>query len=75
MNTLLMKQMGLSFLLLAGTVGSAAAATSNSFVNDAAQGGINEVESAKLALEKAAQPTSRRLPSRWSPTTPRPIRS
>lgn len=54
MNTLLMKQMGLSFLLLAGTVGSAAAATSNSFVNDAAQGGINEVESAKLALEKSS---------------------
>ncbi|EPL16153.1 DUF4142 domain-containing protein [Pseudomonas sp. CF161] len=54
MNTLLMKQMGLSFLLLAGTVGSAVAATSNSFVNDAAQGGINEVESAKLALEKSS---------------------
>lgn len=51
MNKLLLN---CSALLLAGAASMAMAATSNDFVDDAAQGGINEVESAKLALEKSA---------------------
>lgn len=54
MTTLLMKQMGLTFVLVAGSISSAMAATSNDFVDDAAQGGITEVEAGKLALEKSS---------------------
>lgn len=54
MNNLLMKQMGLSALLLAGSIGSAIAASNNDFVDAAAQGGINEIESSKLAMEKSS---------------------
>lgn len=54
MTTLLMKQMGLTFVLVAGSISTAMAATSNSFVDDAAQGGITEVEAGKLALEKSS---------------------
>lgn len=54
MTTLLMKQMGLTVVLVAGSITTAMAATSNSFVDDAAQGGITEVEAGKLALEKKA---------------------
>jgi putative membrane protein len=54
MTTLLMKQMGLTVVLVAGSITTAMAATSNSFVDDAAQGGITEVEAGKLALEKSS---------------------
>jgi len=54
MNHLLMKQLGLTFMLVAGSISAAVAATSNDFVDDAAQGGITEVEAGKLALEKSA---------------------
>ncbi|MBT0627716.1 DUF4142 domain-containing protein [Pseudomonas fluorescens] len=54
MTTLLMKQMGLTFVLVAGSISTAMAAMSNSFVDDAAQGGITEVEAGKLALEKSS---------------------
>lgn len=54
MTTLLMKQMGLTLVLAAGSISTAMAATSNSFVEDAAQGGITEVEAGKLALEKSS---------------------
>jgi putative membrane protein len=54
MNHLLMKQMGLSFLLVAGGMSAALATTSNDFVDAAAKGGINEIESSKLALEKSS---------------------
>lgn len=50
----LIKQMGLTFVLVAGSISTAMAATSNSFVDDAAQGGITEVEAGKLALEKSS---------------------
>ncbi|WP_455884338.1 DUF4142 domain-containing protein [Pseudomonas spelaei] len=53
MTTLLMKQMGLTFALVAGSISTAMAATSNDFVENAAQGGITEVEAGKLALEKS----------------------
>ncbi len=53
MKHLLMKQMGLTFALAAGSMGVAMAATSNDFVDAAAQGGITEVEAGKLALEKS----------------------
>ncbi|MFL1493630.1 DUF4142 domain-containing protein [Pseudomonas antarctica] len=51
MTTPLMKQLGLGFVLVAGSICTAMAATSNSFVDAAAQGGITEVEAGKLALE------------------------
>lgn len=54
MTTLLMKQMGLTFVLVAGSISSAMAATSNNFVDNAAEGGITEVEAGKLALEKSS---------------------
>ncbi|BAV75290.1 lipoprotein [Pseudomonas chlororaphis subsp. aurantiaca] len=54
MNNLLMKQMGLLFLLSAGSLSSAMAMSSSDFVEEAAQAGINEIESSKLALEKSA---------------------
>ncbi|MBK5477740.1 DUF4142 domain-containing protein [Pseudomonas sp. TH21] len=54
MTTQLIKQMGLTFVLVAGSISTAMAATSNSFVEDAAQGGITEVEAGKLALEKSS---------------------
>lgn len=47
---------------LSSSMGTAFAATSNDFVDDAAEGGIAEVETSKLALEKAHRPTSRRSP-------------
>lgn len=54
MTTHLMKQMGLTFALMAGSISAAMAATSNDFVDDATQGGITEVEAGKLALEKSS---------------------
>lgn len=54
MTTLLIKQMGLTFALVAGSISAAMAATSNDFVDAAAQGGITEVEAGKLALEKSS---------------------
>ena len=54
MNTLLIKQMGLTFALVASSISAAMAATSNDFVDNAAQGGITEVEAGKLALEKSS---------------------
>lgn len=53
MTTRLMKHMGLTFALVAGSISTAMAATSNDFVENAAQGGITEVEAGKLALEKS----------------------
>ncbi len=53
MTTLLLKQMGLTFALVAGSMSTAMAATSNSFVEDAVQGGTAEVVIGKLALEKS----------------------
>ncbi|QLL10642.1 DUF4142 domain-containing protein [Pseudomonas chlororaphis] len=53
MNNLLMKRMGLLFLLSAGSLSGAMAASSSDFVEEAAQAGINEIESSKLALEKS----------------------
>lgn len=53
MNHKLMRQLGLSLLLTVSGCGLALAAGSSDFVDEAAQGGINEVESAKLALEKS----------------------
>lgn len=57
MKTRLMKPMGLTFMLIAGSISTAMAATSNDFVDNAAEGGITEVEAGKLALEKAARRT------------------
>lgn len=54
MNNLPMKRMGLGCLLLAAGLSSTLAATSSAFVEQVAQGVINEVESGKLALEKGA---------------------
>ncbi|MEN5149398.1 DUF4142 domain-containing protein [Pseudomonas orientalis] len=54
MTTRLMKHMGLTFALVAGSISIAMAATSNDFVESAAQGGITEVEAGKLALEKSS---------------------
>ncbi|KTC62870.1 hypothetical protein AO262_19455 [Pseudomonas fluorescens ABAC62] len=54
MTTLMMKQMGLTFALVAGSMSTAMAATSNDFVEHAAEGGITEVEAGKLALEKSS---------------------
>ena len=54
MTTLLIKHMGLTVALLAGSISTAMAATSNDFVDTAIQGGITEVEAGKLALEKSS---------------------
>ena len=54
MTTPLIKQMGLTFVLVAASMSTAMAATSNSFVDDAAEGGITEIEAGKLALEKSS---------------------
>ena len=54
MTTKLMKQMGLTFALVAGSMSAAFAATSNDFVDKAAQSGITEVEAGKLALQKSS---------------------
>lgn len=54
MTTQLMKQMGLTFVLVAGSISIAMAATSNSFVDNAAEGGITEIEAGKLALQKSS---------------------
>lgn len=43
-------------------MGSAFAATDNDFVDNAAAGGIAEIEASRLALEKAHRQTSKRLP-------------
>ncbi len=49
---------------LSTSMGTAFAADSNDFVDDATAGGIAEVETSKLALEKKAHRlTSRRLPT------------
>ncbi|MEN0106151.1 MAG: DUF4142 domain-containing protein [Pseudomonas sp.] len=53
MNNSPLKHLGLACALSLGAITSAMAADSNAFVDDAAQGGIMEVESAKLALEKS----------------------
>ncbi|MFL1386334.1 DUF4142 domain-containing protein [Pseudomonas tritici] len=54
MTTQLMKQMGLTFVLVAGSISTAMASTSNSFVDNAAEGGITEIEAGKLALQKSS---------------------
>ena len=54
MTTQLMKKMGLTLVLIAGSVSTAMAATSNSFVDNAAEGGITEIEAGKLALQKSS---------------------
>lgn len=54
MTTKLMKQMGLTFALVAGSMSVAFAATSDDFVDNAAQSGITEVEAGKLALQKSS---------------------
>lgn len=54
MTTFALKQLGLACVLGLSTLTTAMAATSNDFVENAAQSGINEVESAKLALEKSS---------------------
>jgi len=54
MTSKLMKQMGLTFALAAGSISVAMAATSNDFVDKAAQSGITEVEAGKLALQKSS---------------------
>lgn len=54
MTTKLMKQMGLTFALVAGSMSVAFAATSNDFVDNAAQSGITEFEAGKLALQKSS---------------------
>ena len=54
MTTPLMKQLGLTFVLVAGSISTAMAATSNSFVDNAAEGGITEIEAGKLALQKSS---------------------
>lgn len=53
MTTSPLKQFGLACVLSFSALASAVAADSNAFVDDAAQGGITEVENAKLALEKS----------------------
>lgn len=53
MNTTPLKHFGLACVLSLSALASAVAATSNSFVENAAQGGILEIEAAKLALEKS----------------------
>ncbi len=63
MNTFILRQLGLA-VALSTSMGMAWAATSNDFVDDAAVGGIAEIENSKLALEKANRRTSRRSPTR-----------
>ncbi len=53
-----LRHLALAVALSAG-MGSAFAATDNDFVDNAAAGGIAEIETSKLALEKASQPTSK----------------
>lgn len=48
---------------LSTSMGAAFAATSNDFVDSAAAGGIAEVETSRLALEKAHRRTSRHSPT------------
>lgn len=48
-----LKQLGLACVLSLSALSTAMAAESNSFVDEAAQGGITEVENAKLALQKS----------------------
>lgn len=57
-----LRHLVLAVALSAG-MGSAFAATSNSFVDNAAAGGISEIETSRLALEKANRPTSRPSPT------------
>lgn len=51
MNNILIKQLSLACLI---SFSGLAVAASNEFVDEAAQGGITEIESGKLALEKSA---------------------
>lgn len=48
---------------LSTSMGTAFAATDNDFVDKAAAGGIAEIETSKLALEKAHRPTSKASPT------------
>lgn len=48
---------------LSTSMGTAFAANSNDFVDNAAAGGIAEVETSKLAVEKAHRRTSNRSPT------------
>ncbi|PRA20823.1 DUF4142 domain-containing protein [Pseudomonas poae] len=54
MTTRLIKQMGLTCVLVASSISAAMAATANDFVENAAQGGTIEVAAGKLALEKSS---------------------
>jgi len=51
MITTRMAQIGLMVLLTAGSVSAVMAGSPNDFVEKAAQGGIAEIESSKVALE------------------------
>lgn len=53
MNTTPLKHFGLACVLSFSALASAVAAESNSFVENATQGGILEIEAAKLALQKS----------------------
>ncbi|MHC8366742.1 DUF4142 domain-containing protein [Pseudomonas sp. ZT5P21] len=53
MDGLTLRQLTLA-VALSTSMGAAFAATSNDFVDDAAAGGIAEIETSKLALEKSA---------------------
>jgi len=52
MDTFILRQLGLA-VALSTSMGVAWAATSNDFVDNAAVGGIAEIETSKLALEKS----------------------
>ena len=54
MITTRMAQIGLMVLLTAGSVSAVMAGSPNDFVEKAAQGGIAEIESSKVALEKSS---------------------
>lgn len=57
-----LRHLVLAVTLSAG-MGNAFAATDNDFVDNAAAGGIAEIETSRLALEKASRPTSRHSPT------------
>ncbi len=63
MDRFTLRQLGLA-VALSSSMGMAWAATSNDFVDNAAAGGIAEIETSKLALEKANRRTSRNSPTR-----------
>ncbi|MDD0981214.1 DUF4142 domain-containing protein [Pseudomonas shahriarae] len=54
MTIRLLKQVGLTFALVAGSISTAIAATSNDFVSNAVESGITELEAGTLALEKSS---------------------